>query len=52
MEFGCASSDQYAGYIEDDSDLEFSDCTADERYTYVRNDIESSLTIDTIISMV
>lgn len=39
MEFGYTPSDLYAGYVVDDSDLEFSDCAEEERcgtcYTYL-----------------
>lgn len=31
MEFGLTPSDMYAGYLEDDSDLEFSECSDIER---------------------
>ena len=31
MEFGCTPGDLHAGYIVDDSDLEFSDCSGGER---------------------
>ena len=32
MEFGRVSDDHYAGYVVDDSDLEYSDCSEGDRY--------------------
>lgn len=35
MEFGRVSDDHYAGYVVDDSDLEYSDCSEGDRYVYL-----------------
>ena len=32
MEFGRVSGDHYAGYVVEDSDLEYSDCSEPDRY--------------------
>ena len=37
MEFVRSSDDCYAGYLQDDSDLEFSECSDDVRFEWSHN---------------